>query len=521
MVPKSGESVVLMHILVALAIIIFVGAVYMKVPKTYFCAYDDFLEIHRAAFEDAADTSKIMTTPHFNSYRYRPLNRAANFLTYRLGAVNPELYRTRNLAFHLLNVLIVFLLCRKLFNSILICAMGSLIFGLHPAANQTIIGAVNTNSMSHTAFLGACLMLMYSVDSVNHWALWLIGSVLSGWLSLMAYDSNIVVFALLFLWIILKWPELKQRPNHFRFMCWFCILCGSFLFSYLLLRHFYVPRGFTQATSEMASAGIILKNTLMYMGSLLLPIDVVLANEWLKTPLPSEIQFNLSAAIFIFAAFSLVILIVGLFCLRRLARKMTELNHAYVVFLISGVALPLLPVLILQSHPSETYLYLPTAFYAILVSYGLYTISVKATTSNFTLLYVPASIVLIILFASAIWVRNNRVFDCGQTARRILSGLPHELFHSGRWIVTFANVPDEIRTTRYGFYGFRGVDTIGHGTMADRAITSALQLMYHNKLLIGRIVQAEQLIGKCQTSTDSREICVFVHSDGRIKRLPG
>lgn len=493
----------------------------MKVPSTYFCAYDDFIEIHRAAFEDAADHSRIVTTPHFNSYKYRPLNRAVNFLTYQVGDVDSEFFRAKNVAFHLLNVLLVYLLAWKLFGSITISAVGAFLFGLHPAANQTIIGAVDTNSMSHAGFLAALLMLMRSVESRKHWPLWLIGSVFVGWLSLLAYDSNIVVFGLMFLWLLLNWVVVRERSNHFRFIGLFLALSGILLGFYFVLRHLYVPQGLTHVGSGLPSVAVMLKNAFMYMGSLLLPVDVVLANEWLNTPLPSEIQFSTSLAIAVAGLLLLIIIGVGFFFVRWLRTNMSRINYIAVIFLLFGMAMPLLPVLLFQSRPSETYLYLPVAFYAILLSYVLGKVLRDGEGSWRRNFYASTIIVLIALFSSATWIRNKRVFECGETARRILYGLPEELLKAGHWKVLFANVSGEDRTRRYGFYGFRGVDTIAHGESADRAITSALQLVYRNKLLTGEIIQPEQLLARCRTGPESNQICILVHSDGRLERPIG
>jgi hypothetical protein len=506
----------LKQLLLIIAIIIPVAIVYMKVPCTYFCAYDDFIEIHRAAFEDSADHSRIVTTAHFNSYKYRPLNRAVNFLTYRASDFRPEVFRTKNLAFHLVNVVLIYLLGWKLFGSIPISAMAALFFGLHPIANQTIVGAVDTNSMSHAAFIGALLMLIRSMDSA-HWAMWLAGSVLIGWVSLIAYDSNIVVFGLMYLWIILNWVTIRKCIHHRRLITLFTALSGSLLTIYFLLRHLYVPQGITGAAPDLLSAGVILRNVTMYIGALLLPVDVVLANEWLNTPLPSEIQFHVSSPVVIVTLLSLMGM-AGILFLRWRRTHLNGANYIAVIFLVVGIVLPLLPVLLFQPRPSETYLYLPVGFYSLLLSFGLVRVWSDAGDTKLWRFYVPTTvIVLIVLFSSATWVRNNRVFHCGETARRILDGLPDKLLRTGRWKVLFVNIPGENRTRRYGFYGFRGVDTIGHGLSADWAVTSALQLVYKNELLTGEVIEPQQLNLKCRTGEELGQICALVHSDGRIK----
>jgi len=486
----------------------------MRVTGAYFCSYDDFIELHRAAFEDSADHSRIVTTSHFGSYRYRPLNRLANFLTYRAGEFNAKWFRTKNLAFHLLNIILIYLLSWILFESVAISATAALLFGLHPVANQTIIGAVDTNSMSHAAAMAALVMLMRSMRS-SHWATWLTASVLSAWLGLLGYDSNIVIFGLMLVWLFLKWMTVRECVNYSRILTLFGILSGSLLTIYFVVRHLYIPQDFRDAASTVPPAFIILKNALMYIGSLVLPVDVVLANVWLNTPLPSEVQFTESPLIVI--ALATASIGFGILLLRWVKAHASEAKYIAIVFLLMGIGLPLVPVLLLQSHPSETYLYLPLGFYSILLSFGLVKITEQAGGLTALTLYLPAIGVLIVLFAAATWLRNERVFDCGQAARRILHALPETKLRQGPWKVFFANSPGDETTRRYGFYGFRGVDTIGHGGIANTAVTSALQLVYKNELLTGEVVEPQQVLAKCHNHGSASHICVMVASDGRIE----
>jgi hypothetical protein len=216
---------------------------------------------------------------------------------------------------------------------------------------------------------------------------------------------------------------------------------------------------------------------------------------------------------------SVIGIALGLFLVRRLRTNIGGINYFAVIFLLVGIALPLLPVILLQSHPSETYLYLPVGFYVILLSYVL--AKFLGTEDGFRLpnFYVSTVVILILFFSSATWVRNKRVFECGETARHILGGLPDDRLRSGSWKLSFANVPGEKASRRYGFYGFHGIDTIGHGPIADRAITSALQLVYQNESLSGEVVQPEDLVAKCRESLLAHHICLWVHSDGRVENI--
>src|SRR5512132_3756206 len=96
---SSNESKVKMrrslrHLLILSVILLLVGLVYLRIPGTYFCGYDDFLEVHRAAFEDTQQPSRVFTTTHFESYKYRPLNRGLNLITYWIGNGSASFFRT-------------------------------------------------------------------------------------------------------------------------------------------------------------------------------------------------------------------------------------------------------------------------------------------------------------------------------------------------------------------------------------------------------------------------------------------
>jgi hypothetical protein len=308
----------------------------------------------------------------------------------------------------------------------------------------------------------------------------------------------------------------REGSIGWQFIGLFISVSGALLGMYFLLRRLFVPHGWEQVTAQLPSFVSAMKNSSMYLVALLSPVDAVLANEWLRTPLPSKIVISYPIVI-MFGGSALVVALALLFILCWAKRNSQEIDWVAVVFLISGIFLPLLPVLAFQSYPSETYLYLSVAFYGPLISYivvGLLPAKLRRKGLSTSL-----SILLLIIgfFATATWIRNGRVYRCGETARQILYSLPRGVLKEGRWKISFANVPGEEATRRYGFYGFRGVDVIGGGGSGEDAITRALQLVYRNESLNGEIVQPGELVDKCQSSLSSH-ICLWVHSDGRVER---
>jgi hypothetical protein len=326
------------------------------------------------------------------------------------------------------------------------------------------------------------------------------------------------------MYLILHLLAFRERVVSWQFVGVFTSGSIILIGLYFLLRAFFVPHGWQQAATSLPSVGIVVKNIGMYGFALLLPIDSVLANEWLHTPLPSEIAYNISTVIIIGVLAFVIILFMALIIWRRTKTKELvtyQIDWTSIVFLVCGIFTPLLPVLLFSGdrRPSETYLYLPVAFYTILLSYGLTRLLAPPKTLKKKVFYTAAVLVLLGLFCAATWVRNERVVQCGETVHRILSSLPKNLLADGTWKLSFANFPGEQVSRRYGFYGFRGTDTIGDGVMADHTIKSALQLIFKNELLTGKVEKAEELIAICESNVSSHHLCLWVHSDGRVEQL--
>ena len=110
--PRMWQHIILLIIIVAA-----VTVIYANVTRAYFCAYDDFDNLHQTVFEDAYQPALILTTSHFNSYKYRPGHRLTNLLTNFVADGDPAVFRIRNLGFHLVNAMLVYALGWQLFRS--------------------------------------------------------------------------------------------------------------------------------------------------------------------------------------------------------------------------------------------------------------------------------------------------------------------------------------------------------------------------------------------------------------------
>ena len=483
-------------------ILVLAGVVYSQIPGAYFCAYDDFLEVHRAAFEDTRDPARVFTTTHFNSYKYRPFNRGFNLLTYWAGEGGATFFRARNVAFHLLNIVLVYCLGLLLFGRRAVAAVATLLFGLHPLANQAVVGAVMTNTAAHTFFLLSVLCFLLSQRGGGFRLGWLCLGLVSGWVSLLTYEAAVAVYPLMLSYLVVHFLFTRRWQGDRRFLLVFAVGSALLVGSYFALRALYVPYSSRQA---VPGAKAVSMNAVMYAGALVSPVDSVLANEWLGTPLPSELALHGAGG----RGWGLILgglvmaALLGALLVRLLVRRLERDDRTRLAFLALCVLLSLAPLLVFTDKASETYMYLPVAFSALLFSRAL-----EVLVGGGSRPYAVAAGVLCVLFACGTWVRNERVVRCGETARKIVSGLPQERLRVGHWLVIMAGVPGSPQSRRYGMYGWRGIDTVG-----VTAVQSAAQLASDNEQVRAAVVEPEALTGNC---TGPRSVCLWVGADGEV-----
>lgn len=503
------------HVLILFALAIFVALLYSRIPGTYFCGYDDFIEIHRAAFEDTRAPERAFTTSHFSSHKYRPLNRILTVLTYWAGEGKASFFRARNVLAHLLNIVLVYAIGWLLFGRFLPSGAAALLFGVHPLVNQPVVAASFSITLAHAGFLFSLFCFILSVKRNRGSLVWLCLALISGWSGMWNYEASLSVFPLMFAYLLIQFVFTRKWVVNGSFLLVLTIGTVLLVGSYFGMRLFFVSVGAQQAVPNVKT---MVKAALMDTGALVSPVDPVLANEWFGAPLPSEIQLSTSTRLW------WVVLLFGtcaaafVILLRKpLGRRLCASDWPNLLFLLIAVIVTLLPFIVLTMKPSETYLYMSVAFAALLFSSLLETAVAADRSGIGSLLYAAAVGVLTVSFSCATWVRNNRVVQCGNTAERIMSSLRVEKLNQGLWFVNLAAVPGEPRSRRYGIYGWRGVDTVG-----ESALEPALQWVNNNEMLAARMVGPEFFEKGC---IGSRDVCFWVHEDGRVvevgQKLPG
>jgi len=489
------------HSWIDLILIIVIGTVmFARVTSAYFCGYDDFGETHRAAFEDSKTPSHIFTTTHFGTTKYRPLNRLTTFVSWKLGNGSALPFRVRNLLFHLICALCIYGIVWIWSRDRVVALVCSLFFCLEPTANQTVVAAVFTNTVAYACLLGGLLLFVWWRESRRKvWLLWSMGLVLVG---LFFYEPVIVVFGLMGAYLALEYWRGK-RPTPKELTAWAAgVIAATFIFA--LVRHFVV-----HGKSPLVPLGLIVHNLMLYVGALLSPIDAVTANELFGAPLPPQLHFD--RAVLVWMLVALAAIVAALLILLRMYAVRENLKHLdkpLILFLVLAIPVALSPFLLFTPHASETYLYLPTAFFAILLGVLLRTLMPS------TAAYAAVATLILVSFATGTWIRNDRVMACGEIADTIIHHLPIASWKTGQWNIALFDFPGQTPPPRYGMYNYEGLSTIDPDDQETGiGIQNALQTMTQNSALKAEIDNAADSASAC-TAPD---ICYTVSLNGSVR----
>jgi hypothetical protein len=480
-----------------MAILVIGIAIYARMCTVYFCGYDDFLETHRANFEDTRAPTRIFTTTHFESTKYRPLNRLLTLVCWRLGDGSSVPFRLRNLIFHLIAAALVWGVALSLTRDSTVSLISGLLFCVHPMVNQNITAAIFTNTAAYAVLLASFLLFLSSLRSGGRKSL--AASLILALIGLSLYESVIVIFGLMVSYLVL-WRLQGRRLDKLWFTAW---ACGSaaVLVIFTAVRHFVIT-----ASNVRAPLLATVHNVLVYSAALLSPVDPVLSNAIFHSPLPPNIRpdrrFVIAAAI----GAALFLVIMFAFLRSRTGRLWTErLNLALILFLVISIIIALGPVLVFAPHASETYLYLPVALYSILLSILLRSIGNRIISASVLVL-------LLLSFSAGTWIRNQRVENCGNVARRVMAELPTAAWKQGSWLILLANMPGASTLHRYGVYGYEGLGTIDPSEPGSPSAEAAVQNATGNERAKVQIVPPEELRTKCVVPTT----CFQVSRDGTV-----
>ena len=144
---------------------------------------------------------EIFTASLFNPH-YKPLIYGMWYLEYKLFGLSPFVYHFNNLLFHCINMLLAFVLLRKLCtqfettrkNADYFALFAALLFGLHPLHVESVAWAIERKDMMYTLFfLLSMLAYIRFITERTGKAKWMIASVILFFLSTVSKSPAIVL----------------------------------------------------------------------------------------------------------------------------------------------------------------------------------------------------------------------------------------------------------------------------------------------------------------------------------------
>lgn len=227
-VPAAGRPARAPAIVLALLLVAgIVATVHWPVLGVKALAVDDDIFVthnplvSRPGWTSAGRFFSEVLEPSTVSAYYLPLSMTSLMVDYALGgrAGDPEVFHRTNLALHVLNALLVLLLCRALDVGLVPAALAALLFGLHPLTVEPVASIGERKTLLATAFAFA------SIAGYLRWLerggrAWKVASVLLYLLALLSKPSVTTLPAILLLldvwrrralsWrlIVEKWPFL-------------------------------------------------------------------------------------------------------------------------------------------------------------------------------------------------------------------------------------------------------------------------------------------------------------------------
>ncbi|MHC4924769.1 MAG: glycosyltransferase family 39 protein, partial [Planctomycetota bacterium] len=175
-----------------------------------FVNYDDPLVVHENPVTGWGSLGAAFTELMANAWLpLYALSTAMDNLLF--GAESPGAYHLHSLAWHCLNVLLVWLLARRLGLGPTGAAAGALLFGLHPAVTESVAWVASRKDLVSFAFAaGAALVYLDAEGTERRPGRHLLGAALLG-LGMMAKGTVVVLPGLLALHALARKPGDPRR----------------------------------------------------------------------------------------------------------------------------------------------------------------------------------------------------------------------------------------------------------------------------------------------------------------------
>jgi tetratricopeptide (TPR) repeat protein len=347
---------------------------------------------------------------------WRPLRSVSYLADYKIWRLNPFGFHLTSLLWHLLNIVLLYILLGKMFKGQRLRTAACLIFALHPVQTEAVTWISSRGDLMYTAF-GLASMIFYRIfkGTGKIWAAAL--SLLGLVLSLLSKEAAVVVPVLIVLydWIFEHGGEVGKTLAGWKSYLPYALLTVV----YLVVRRMALGR-VSQCPywgdSFWTTAFTMLGAAVEYVRLLFLPL-------WLKV----DYVYELSTSLWdwrVLGALA-VLLVISLLAWRdRRKGKFLALGW---LWLVAGL-LPVSNLLPLTAIMAERFLYLPLAGFAVWAGHLADRISSRRLVYT-TLALVAVPMILLTFKRNREW-REPQIFWQTEAARSPDSYIAHDYLGS-------------------------------------------------------------------------------------------
>jgi hypothetical protein len=156
----------------------------------------------------------VLFSPDLIKPYYRPLNRATYLLDYWIFGMSPMWYHAANILIHILNVVLLYTVARRILLSQGAAFVVALLFAVHPV-NSEAVNFVSTRNTLLSLFFSLASFLAF-MHAKERGLRWLLFSALLFFCGLLSKETAFMLIALIALYILLPLPGAvpeKERRN--------------------------------------------------------------------------------------------------------------------------------------------------------------------------------------------------------------------------------------------------------------------------------------------------------------------
>lgn len=128
-----------------------------------------------------------------------PLTLISFTIDYKFFGLNPVPYHIENLIFHLINILLVFLLIKKLSKRPVVALIASLLFAIHPLRTESVVWSAERKDMLVTLFFLSSVIFYINYITSGYKLKWLIFSLILSMLAILSKFTALTIPFVLFL----------------------------------------------------------------------------------------------------------------------------------------------------------------------------------------------------------------------------------------------------------------------------------------------------------------------------------